>query len=52
MLRVYLNQNEQGYLSKIANEKARQIITAGGSNEPGHRKRMSGNHSAFTKEFT
>ena len=41
---------EQGYLSKVANEKARQIITAGGSNEQVI-ERDEWRHSAFTKNL-
>ena len=41
---------EEGYLSKVANEKARQIITAGGSNEMVI-ERDEWQHSAFTKNL-
>ncbi len=40
----------EGYLSKVANEKARQIITAGGSNEMVI-ERDEWQHSAFTKNL-
>ena len=41
---------EEGYLSKVANEKARQIITAGGKNEQVI-ERDEWQHSAFTKNL-
>jgi len=41
---------EQGYLSKVANEKARQIITAGDSDEQVI-ERGEWQHSAFTKNL-
>ena len=41
---------EQGYLSKVANEKARQIITAGGRDEQVI-ERDEWQHSAFTKNL-
>ena len=41
---------EQGYLSKVANEKARQIITAGDSDEQVI-ERDEWQHSAFTKNL-
>ena len=41
---------EQGYLSKVANEKARQIITAGDSDELVI-ERDEWQHSAFTKNL-
>ena len=41
---------EEGYLSKVANEQARQIITAGGSNEM-VLERDEWQHSAFTKNL-
>ena len=41
---------EKGYLSKIANEKARQIITAGGGDEQVI-ERDEWQHSAFTKNL-
>ena len=41
---------EKGYLSKVANEKARQIITAGGGGEQVI-ERDEWQHSAFTKNL-
>jgi hypothetical protein len=41
---------EEGYLSKVANEKARQIITAGGRDEQVI-ERDEWQHSAFTKNL-
>ena len=41
---------EEGYLSKVANEKARQIITAGGKDEQVI-ERDEWQHSAFTKNL-
>jgi hypothetical protein len=41
---------EEGYLSKVANEKARQIITAGGGGEQVI-ERDEWQHSAFTKNL-
>jgi len=41
---------EEGYLSKVANEKARQIITAGGGDEQVI-ERDEWQHSAFTKNL-
>jgi len=41
---------EEGYLSKVANEKARQIITAGGKDEQ-VLERDEWQHSAFTKNL-
>ncbi len=41
---------DKGYLSKVANEKARQIITAGGSDEQVI-ERDEWQHSAFTKNL-
>ena len=41
---------DTGYLSKVANEKARQIITAGGRDEQ-VLERDEWQHSAFTKNL-
>ena len=43
-------QQDEGYLSKVANEKARQIITAGGGGELVI-ERDEWQHSAFTKNL-
>ena len=44
------NPTEEGYITKVANESARQIITAGGDNEQVI-ERDEWQHSAFTKNL-